>query len=72
MTQFVVLVERTEDGGYGAWIPDLPGCVALGFTYDQVIAEMAKAVHLHLDGLRADGVPIPAPTTIASIAIDAA
>ncbi|MFD2417775.1 type II toxin-antitoxin system HicB family antitoxin [Amycolatopsis pigmentata] len=67
-----MLVERTEDGGYGAWIPDLPGCVALGSTYDEVIAEMVEAVRLHLDGLRADGLPIPAPTTIASTAIDAA
>lgn len=54
-TGYVVLVERTEDGGYGAWAPDLSGRVALGSTYDEAIAEMTEAVRFHLEGLRADG-----------------
>nr|WP_298177519.1 type II toxin-antitoxin system HicB family antitoxin [Saccharomonospora sp.] len=66
-----MLVERTEDRGYGAWAPDLPGCVALGSTYDEAIAEMREAMRFHLEGLREDNIPAPKPTTIGSTTIAA-
>jgi len=51
-----------SDGGWGAWSPDLPGCVALGDTIEQTVAEMREAIEFHLEGLAANGDPIPEPT----------
>jgi predicted RNase H-like HicB family nuclease len=74
MTSYAVVIERASDGGYGAWCPDLPGCVALADTEEAVLAEMRQAIELHLAGLREDGQPIPHPSTVAAtvITLDAA
>ena len=74
MTSYAVVIERASDGGYGAWSPDLPGCVAVADTEDAVLAEMRQAIGLHLAGLREDGQPIPHPSTVAAtvITLDAA
>jgi predicted RNase H-like HicB family nuclease len=74
MTSYAVVIERASDGGYDAWCPDLPGCVALADTEEAVIAEMREAIKLHLAGLREDGLPVPKPSTVAAtvITLDAA
>ncbi len=74
MTSYAVVIERASDGGYGAWSPDLPGCVALADTEDALLAEMRQAIELHLAGLREDGQPVPHPSTVAAtvITLDAA
>jgi predicted RNase H-like HicB family nuclease len=74
MTSYAVVIERADDGGYGAWCPDLPGCVALADTEEAVIAEMRQSIELHLAGLREDGQPTPRPSTVAAtvITLDAA
>lgn len=74
MISYAVVIERADDGGYGAWCPDLPGCVALADTEAEVLAEMRRAIEFHLDGLREDGQPIPHPSTVAAtiISLDAA
>jgi predicted RNase H-like HicB family nuclease len=74
MTSYAVVIERADDGGYGAWSPDLPGCVALADTEEAVIGEMREAIKLHLAGLRDDGQPTPQSTTVAAtvITLDAA
>ena len=55
MTSYAVVIERAADGGYGAWCPDLPGCVALADTEETLLVEMREAIELHLAGLREDG-----------------
>jgi predicted RNase H-like HicB family nuclease len=65
MSTYAVIIERAEDGGYGAWCPDLPGCVALADTEAQTITEMREAINLHLAGMREDGIEIPHPSTVA-------
>ncbi len=65
MSAYAVIVERAGDGGFGAWSPDLPGCVALGDSVAEALAEMREAVFLHLRGLREAGEPTPAPTATA-------
>ena len=60
--EFVAVVER-GDGGWGAYVPDLPGVVAAGETEDEVRKLIAEAVEFHLDGLRADGDPVPQSVT---------
>ncbi len=74
MISYAVVIERADDGGYGAWCPDLPGCVALGDTEDEVLDEMRRALEFHLAELREDGRPIPHPSTVAAtvISLDAA
>lgn len=64
MNGYAIVVERAEDGGYGAWSPEIPGCVALGDTSDEAVAEMRTAIKLHLELLRERGEPIPAPTAV--------
>ena len=74
MTSYAVVVERADDGGFGVWAPDLPGVVALGESEAGALDEMRRAIQFHLDGLRADGLPIPHPSTVAAtiITLDAA
>lgn len=72
MSGYVVVVERDEAGGFSTWSPDLPGCVAAAADYDECLRLMAEAVHLHLEGMRADGDEIPEPTAMAALVIPAA
>jgi predicted RNase H-like HicB family nuclease len=63
---YAIVVERADDGGYGAFSPELPGCVALGDTPEHAVAEMREAVRDHLELLRECGEPIPEPTAVTS------
>ena len=64
---YLIVIERAEDGGYGAWAPDLPGCVALGDTIEDAEHQMREAIAFHLEGLRDQGEPVPAPTAVAAV-----
>lgn len=72
MSGYVVVIERDEAGGYSAWSPDLPGCVAAASDYDECLRLMTEAVQLHVEGLRADGDPVPQPTAMAALIVPAA
>ena len=61
--RYVVVIEKA-DGNYSAYVPDLPGCVATGATIAEVEREIIEAVQFHLEGMRADGAPIPQPAAI--------
>ena len=63
---YLVVIERGEHN-FSAYVPDLPGCAATGATREQTIARMREAIALHLDGMRADGEPIPEPVTSAEL-----
>jgi len=60
--RYLILIEGGPPSNYSAWSPDLLGCVATGDTIDQTVAEMRAAIAFHLEGLAADGDPIPEPT----------
>ncbi len=62
--KYVVLIERGPTG-YGAYVPDLPGCVAAAATEDEVRGLIRDAIALHLEGMREDGEPVPPPVTSA-------
>jgi predicted RNase H-like HicB family nuclease len=68
--KYAVLFEKTETG-YSAHVPDLPGCVAAGATFEETASLMRKAIQMHLAGMQEDGEPIPAPRTIAEYIIAA-
>ncbi len=50
---------------YSAYVPDLPGCVSVGDTLDEVKAEIREAIEFHLEGMREEGLPVPKPTSSA-------
>ena len=58
---YPVVFEKGETS-YGAYVPDLPGCVAVGETEDEVKTLIAEAIQIYLEVLREDGMPIPQPT----------
>ena len=60
--QYLVVIEKTATG-YSAYVPDLPGCVTVGDTKEEIKNYMAEAIQLHLDGLREDGLEVPSPST---------
>ncbi|MDQ3152385.1 MAG: type II toxin-antitoxin system HicB family antitoxin [Actinomycetota bacterium] len=72
MHGYVIVIERDEVGGHSAWSPDLPGCVSAGGSYDECVGNMHEAVQLHVDGLREDGCPVPEPSAVGALTIDAA
>jgi predicted RNase H-like HicB family nuclease len=59
-SEYLVIVEEGE-GSYGAYVPDLPGCVAVGESRDEVMSLIRDAVDLHLEDLRERGDDIPPP-----------
>jgi predicted RNase H-like HicB family nuclease len=65
MQRYLILIESTPTG-YSAWSPDIPGCVATAETRVDIENVMRDAIEFHLDGLRAEGQPVPPPTTSAS------
>ena len=59
------VVREKADANYSADVPDMPGCVAAGASVPDVEAEIREAIRFHIDGLKADGLPVPPPTSIA-------
>ena len=62
--QYLVIIERAPHN-FAAYSPDLPGCVATGRTKGDTLANMREAIAFHLEGLEADGQPIPPASTTA-------
>ncbi|HSA90636.1 MAG TPA: type II toxin-antitoxin system HicB family antitoxin [Burkholderiales bacterium] len=62
LKRYAVVIEKGE-GNYGAYVPDLPGCVATGATIEETGRGIQEAIEFHLEGLRADGLPIPEPSS---------
>jgi len=60
--KYAVVIEKGPKS-FGAQVPDLPGCIAVGTTRKEVMRLIKRAIGFHLEGLRTDGAPIPAPTT---------
>ncbi|HEU5329638.1 MAG TPA: type II toxin-antitoxin system HicB family antitoxin [Thermomicrobiales bacterium] len=61
--KYAIVIERAPHN-YGAYVPDLPGCVATGATVEETITLMHEAIEVHLAAMRADGDPIPAPSAV--------
>jgi predicted RNase H-like HicB family nuclease len=60
--RYAIVIEKAE-GNYSAYVPDLPGCVATGATVSEVESQIREAIAFHVEGLREDGVSIPAPSS---------
>src|SRR5262249_19372704 len=62
MMRYMVVVEHGETS-WGAHVPDLPGCVAVGETREEVLRLIREAIEFHIDGLKQDGLPVPPPSS---------
>jgi predicted RNase H-like HicB family nuclease len=60
--RYAVVIEKTGTG-YSAYVPDLPGCVSVGSTREEMDRNIREAIELYLDELREQGVAIPTPST---------
>lgn len=60
--RYAVVVEAGESG-FGAYVPDLPGCVAAGATREEVVRLIQEAIEFHIEGLKDAGEAIPPPSS---------
>jgi len=60
--QYTVIVEKGENS-YGAYVPDLPGCVAVAESESEVIELIKEAIELHIESMQEDRLIVPAPQT---------
>jgi predicted RNase H-like HicB family nuclease len=65
MKRYLVVIEETPTG-FSAYSPDVPGCVSTGRTREEVERNIREAIEFHLEGLRADGQPLPKPSSSAT------
>lgn len=64
--RYLVVVERGP-ASFGAHVPDLPGCIAAGETKEEVLTLIREAIEFHLEGLKQEGQPIPAPSSTSEL-----
>jgi predicted RNase H-like HicB family nuclease len=62
--KYAIVIEKSETG-FGAYVPDLPGCVAVGETVKETERLIREAIEFHIDGLKEDGLSVPEPSTVA-------
>jgi len=62
--EYVVILEEGETS-VGAYVPDLPGCVAVAETRDEAVQLIKEAIELHIESLRENGEPVPPPHSFA-------
>jgi predicted RNase H-like HicB family nuclease len=60
--KYVVVIEEGANS-FGAYLPDLPGCVVVGETREEALQLIREAVELHITSLREQGDPVPQPTS---------
>ena len=58
--RYMVIIEQGETS-FGAYVPDLPGCIAVGETEQEALELIQEAIEFHLEGLKDNGVKIPSP-----------
>jgi predicted RNase H-like HicB family nuclease len=65
--RYAIVIERGETS-YGAYVPDLPGCVAVGESHEEALKLIREAIAARIGMLREDGEPIPAARSVAGYA----
>jgi len=61
--KYIVVIEKGETS-YGAHVPDVPGCIAIGQSREEVLELIREAIEFHMEGLRDAGKPIPIPSSV--------
>jgi predicted RNase H-like HicB family nuclease len=62
MTRYMVVIEH-GDTSWGAHVPDLPGCIAVGETREEVVGLIREAISLQIEELKREGLPVPKPSS---------
>jgi predicted RNase H-like HicB family nuclease len=65
--EYTVIYERAADGGWGAYVPDLPGLGVVGDTREEAHQLIVEGIALHIAALAEDGLPIPTPSSYAEL-----
>ena len=60
--QYLVVIEAGPTS-FGAYVPDLPGCVAAGAARMEASFLIHEAIDFHIEGMRKDGLSVPAPSS---------
>lgn len=60
--RYAIVIEKAASN-YSAYVPDLPGCVATGESIQETETMIREAIEFHMEGLRADSLPIPQPSS---------
>ena len=60
--KYAVIIEKGNES-FGAYVPDLPGCIAAGETKEEVINLVHEAIEFHIEGLKENGQAVPEPST---------
>ena len=64
--RYLVILEEGPSS-FGAYVPDLPGCVAVGDTREEVLTLIQEAIEFHLDGMKEEGLSIPRPASSSAL-----
>ena len=64
--RYTIIIEEGQNS-FGAYVPDLPGCVAVGETRDEVRDLLKEAIEFHLEGIKAEGKTIPLPISSSEV-----
>jgi predicted RNase H-like HicB family nuclease len=62
--RYAVVIEKAGEN-FSAYVPDLPGCIATGKSLAETEREIREAIRFHIEGLAADGLPVPQPAAVA-------
>ena len=64
--KYTIIIEKTENN-YGAFVPDLPGCVAVAETKTELLKLIREAIEFHLESLKESGEIIPLPSATSEL-----
>ena len=64
--EYLVVIEQGASS-FGAYVPDLPGCVAVGASREEVAGLIQEAIEFHIEGMRQDGLPVPEPSSVGQL-----
>jgi predicted RNase H-like HicB family nuclease len=64
--KYTVIIEK-GDSSFGAYVPDLPGCIAAGETKEEALSLIKEAIEFHLEGLREEGQEAPEPHSYSAV-----
>jgi predicted RNase H-like HicB family nuclease len=62
--RYAVVVERASARNWSAYVPDVDGCISTGATAEETLANIREALAFHVEGMAADGDPIPEPAAV--------
>ena len=70
MTAYIALLFKDPDSDFSVCFPDFPGCVTAGHSMQEARQLASEALAFHIDGMRKDALPIPAPMTLDAVMAD--